>query len=115
MHMLWTWGYTRAAIKLRAVVSIDENSIVDSSSGEGEEDGARDTLRLSVRIRRSIDAGSAIALSGALMAAIGAQQVCIAVALRGKPGRGQRMPRTSVHGPCLGRVTGCILCGKVAR
>ena len=94
--MLWTWGYTRAAIKLRAVVSIDENSIVDSSSGEGEEeDGARDTLRLSVRIRRSIDAGSAIALSGALLAAIGAQQVCIAVALRGRRHRGKVVLRAT--------------------
>jgi hypothetical protein len=76
MHMLWTWGYTRAAIKLRAVVSIDVESIGRSDGGEGgEEDDARDSMRLSVRIRRSIDAGSAIALAGALLAAIGAQQV----------------------------------------
>ncbi len=78
MHMLWTWGYTRAAIKLRAVVSIDADPVAESNGGEGEEEnGARDTLLLSVRIRRSIDAGSAIALAGALLAALGAQQVVL--------------------------------------
>jgi hypothetical protein len=76
MHMLWTWGYTRAAIKLRAVVSIDAEPLAESEGGiGGEEDDAMDTLRLSVRIRRSMDAGSAIALAGALLAAVGAQQV----------------------------------------
>lgn len=81
VHLIWTWGYTRAAIKLRAMVTTDTEGQLDEDEALPPAADA-EARNLSVRLRRSIDTGASIGLASALLAGISAQQVPCALAPR---------------------------------
>jgi hypothetical protein len=62
-HMLWTWGYTRAAVRLRSVAA------------KVDTEGSAALFTKCKGVRQSLDVGSSIGIVGAIAAFIGAEQV----------------------------------------
>ena len=84
VHLLWTWGYTRAAIKLRAMIN-NESEETDQPDERPAAAADTEARSLSLRLRRSIDAGTSVGLSGVVMAA---QQVPLAAHASRHPSSG---------------------------
>lgn len=62
-HLLWTWGYTQAGVRVR------------TAAGGIERVGMGPIHEKCVGVRKSLDVGSNIGIVGAIAACIGAEQV----------------------------------------
>ena len=62
-HMLWTWGYTRAAVRVRSVAA------------KADVEGNTAVISKFKGVRQSLDVGSSIGIMGAIIAFVGAEQV----------------------------------------